>query len=104
MKAVEISMQLVKNVGNYESVRLMATYTIDPNENVEGCFIAARVELEQAYLAAYPPRQVLTVGTKLFERVCAAMSAGKADLELVKKSYDISPEAMTYLKTNELIP
>ena len=58
MKAKEITMQIVKNLGNYETARFEATYTLDKGDDVEQSFLAARAELERAYAKAYEqPKQ-----------------------------------------------
>ena len=60
MKPKEITMQIVKNLGNYETARLECTYTLDDGDEVESCFQAARYELEKAYATTYEKKQPAT--------------------------------------------
>ena len=53
MKATEITMQIVHNLGNYETCRLEATFTLDDGDNLETAFKSARRQLENAYKTAY---------------------------------------------------
>ena len=53
MKPTEITMQIVKNLGNYETCRLEATYTLDENDDLTQSFITARKDLETAFAKAY---------------------------------------------------
>ena len=53
MKPTEITMQIVKNLGNYETCRLEATFTLDDKDDLTQSFVMARKELEQAYDVAY---------------------------------------------------
>ena len=48
MKPTEITMQIVKNLGNYETCRLEATYTLDENGDLTQSFITARKDIETA--------------------------------------------------------
>ena len=53
MKPTEIKMQIVKNIGNFQSVRLEATYSLDstsPTE-IEDCFKKARFDLERSFIS-----------------------------------------------------
>ena len=56
MKATEIKMQIVKNLGNYETCRLEVTYTINDNDDVIQSFTVAREQLEKAFYKAYEKR------------------------------------------------
>ena len=58
MKAKEITLQIVKNIGNYEMARLQATYMLDDThvysrEELAECFKAARKDLEFAFITSY---------------------------------------------------
>ena len=60
MKATTITMQIVKNLGNYEMCRLEATYTLTEMEanHIEDAFINARGQLERAFRKAYDKLEV----------------------------------------------
>ena len=58
MKPKEITMQIVKNIGNYEMARLQATYELadgegDTREAMADLFREARKDLELAFIRAY---------------------------------------------------
>lgn len=58
MKPKEITMQIVKNIGNYEMARLQATYELvdgegDTRESIADLFLEARKDLEFAFIRSY---------------------------------------------------
>ena len=58
MKPKEITMQIVKNIGNYEMARLQATYEVadgegDTREAMADLFREARKDLEFAFIRSY---------------------------------------------------
>jgi hypothetical protein len=58
MKPKEITMQIVKNIGNYEMARLQATYELadgegDTREEIANLFREARKDLEFAFIRSY---------------------------------------------------
>jgi flagellar motor switch protein FliG len=58
MKPKEITMQIVKNIGNYEMARLQATYELtdgegDTREAMANLFKEARKDLEFAFIRSY---------------------------------------------------
>lgn len=119
MKAIQISVQIVKNLGNYESVRLQADYALDENDDLQQAFLSARNELELSFATMCHPKQknaaepkeiaksndlpLLSIGTKEFDRVCYALNSGKTDIEQVKQHFDIDRESMDYFKKYNLI-
>ena len=90
MKATEITMQIVKNLGNYETARFEASFTLDPTDNVQDSFLQARRELEKAYEKCYGIKPKLTEKSKEFDRVCKALHEGKTDIEDLKKYFDLT--------------
>ena len=102
MKPTEITMQIVKNLGNYETCRLEASFTLDPTDNLQESFLQARRELEKAYEKCYGIKPKLTLKSKEFDRVCKALHDGKTDIEDLRKYFDVS-EVMDYFKENKLI-
>ena len=107
MKATEITMQIVKNLGNYEACRLEATYTLDDKDDLTQSFVTARKQLEKAFETAYEikkdDRKSLELNSKEFDRVCKALKDGKTDLKDLEKYFIVSQEAINYFKTNKLI-
>ena len=102
MKPTEITMQIVKNLGNYETCRLEATYTLDENDDLTQAFVTARKQLETAFEKCYGLKPKLTEKSKEFDRVCKALHEGKTDIEELRKHFDVS-DVMDYFKENKLI-
>lgn len=108
MRPTEITMQIVKNLGNYESARLECTYTLDDGDEVVSCFEAARYELEKAYQKAYhkkqpDTREVLTMAHPQFAQIMKAFADGRVDLVDCQKYYVLDKEVFNYLTENKLI-
>lgn len=111
MKATEITMQIVKNLGNYETCRLEATFTLDESDELQKSFLTARNELEMSFNAMYHKEQKTTVKEKLtlsvtskeFDRVCKSLHEGKVDLKYLQDYFDIDKSAMDYFKQYKLI-
>ena len=103
MKPTEITMQIVKSIGNYETCRLMATYTLDPKDDIERSFLQARQELENAYAKCYGLKPKLTTRSKEFDRIRKALSENKTDIEDLRKYFDVTDDAMDYFKEMKLV-
>jgi len=109
MKPTEITMQIVKNLGNYETCRLEATYTLDDSDDLETAFKSARRQLENAYKTAYgikpekTEKRAIDVNSQEFERICKALYLGSTDLKELEKYYTFDSHAMFYLKEKKLI-
>lgn len=109
MKAKEVTVQIVKNLGNYETIRYEATYTLE-GEKVNDAIIQARKELEATHAEIHnkkngDPEQLplLTVQDPKFDAICKSLHEGRADLILLLKYYRIDNEALIYLKNKNLI-
>ena len=103
MKATEITMQIVKNLGNYETCRLEATYTLDPKDDIERSFMQAKQELENAYAKCYGLKPKLTTRSKEFDRICKALAENKTDIEDLLKYFVVTDDAMDYFMERKLI-
>lgn len=60
MKAKTINLQLVKNIGNYETIRLGGEWSVTEKEDLQQCMLQAEEELLQAFHAmveAKKPKQ-----------------------------------------------
>lgn len=110
MKAKEITMQIVKNLGNYETARFEATYTLDKGDDVEQSFLAARRELEAAYAKAYEKpkaekpkeRQTLTMEMPEYIRCKKALDTGKVTIAELQNYFILSePVIVELLKTKD---
>ena len=102
MKPTEITMQIVKNLGNYETCRLEASFTLDPTDNLQDSFLQARRELEMSYEKCYGVKPKLTEESEKFKRICKALHEGKTDIDELREHFDIS-DVMGVLKEKKLI-
>ena len=102
MKPTEITMQIVKNLGNYETCRLEASFTLDATDDLTQSFVMARQELENAYAKCYGIKPKLTEESEKFKRICKALHEGKTDIDELREHFDVS-DVMDYFKENKLI-
>ena len=112
MKATEITMQIVKSIGLYETCRLEATFTLDEKDDLTQSFVTARKQLEKAFETAYgiktektenKEKRAIDVNSQEFERICKALYLGSTDLKELEKYYTFDSHAMFYLKEKKLI-
>ena len=109
MKPTEITMQIVKNLGNYETCRLEATFTLDDNDDLIQAFVTARQQLETAFAKAYKKqkepekRKDLNLTSPEFDRVCKALGEGRTDVEELKKFFVLSYDVMDYFNKHDLM-
>ena len=90
MKPTEITMQIVKSIGIYETARFEASFTLDPTDNLQESFLQARRELEKAYEKCYGIKPKLTEESEKFKRICKALHEGKTDIEELREHFDVS--------------
>ena len=88
MKATEIKMQIVKNIGNFQSVRLEATYSLDSTspENIEDCFKKARFDLEKSFISIYSKNEIKE-GVNDIEEVYEKPEPNKQQFQRLLKAY-----------------
>ena len=107
MKATEIKMQIVKNIGNFQSVRLEATYSLDstsPTE-IEECFKKARYDLEKSFISIYSKSEIkegvndMEEGAdkpepnkQQFQRLLKGYRAGNITIEEIEQEFMLSNE------------
>ena len=103
MKQEKVEIQITKNLGNYESVRLGGEWSIEENENPEQAYRSALAQLNKVFDELYhtkqkeaqnEKKQVVEFGTPLLQSICNRI-AEKADLTLdkIEQYYDLTPEA-----------
>lgn len=88
MKPTEIKMQIVKNIGNFQSVRLEATYSLDstsPTE-IEDCFKKARFDLEKSFISIYSKNEIKE-GVNDVEEVAEKPEPNKQQFQRLLKAY-----------------
>ncbi len=113
MKATTITMQIVKNLGNYEMVRMEATYTLTEMEadHIEDSFVNARVQLERAFKKAYNKTEIERVekgaiekmrltDKKQMNRVLKAVKDGKLSVKEVESQFEITDELKEFFRIN----
>lgn len=107
MKPTEIKMQIVKNIGNFQSVRLEATYSLDstsPTE-IEECFKRARFDLEKSFITIYSKNEIKEgvsdveegadkpePNKQQFQRLLKAYRAGHITIEEIESEFFINDE------------
>jgi hypothetical protein len=117
MKAKEITMQIVKNLGFYETVRLQATYTLTGKDTVDDAFAQAKQELEQVFKKQYKSvyetgfenvvpdaaeRIPLLVNSKEFKRCKKGIETGKVTLAGLQEYFILTEDVITeLLKRND---
>lgn len=115
MKATEIKMQIVKNIGNFQSVRLEATYSLDstsPTE-IEDCFKKARFDLEKSFISIYSKNEIKEgvndvdevadkpePNKQQFQRLLKAYRAGNITIEEIESEFSLSSELYEILINN----
>lgn len=109
MKPIEITMQIVKSIGLYETCRLEATYTLDDKDDLETSFKSARRQLENAYKTAYgikpekTEKRAIDVNSHEFERICKALHENKTDVNELQQYFILTAEVIDYFIKNKLI-
>lgn len=118
MKAKEITMQIVKNLGFYETVRLQATYTLTGKDTVDEAFDKAKQEIESVFKRQYksvyesgfstlepekPAERVnLLLESKEFARCKKALDTGKVTIAELQNYFILSePVIIELLKPIE---
>lgn len=107
MKPIEIKMQIVKNLGNFQSVRLEATYSLDstsPTE-IEDCFKKARFDLERSFISIYSKNEIKEgvndvedesdkpePNKQQFQRLLKAYRAGNITIEEIEREFALNDE------------
>ena len=107
MKPTEIKMQIVKNIGNFQSVRLEATYSLDstsPSE-IEECFKRARYDLEKSFISIYSKNEIKEgvndieevedkpePNKQQFQRLLKGYRAGNITIEEIEREFFINDE------------
>jgi cellobiose-specific phosphotransferase system component IIA len=113
MKATTITMQIVKNLGNFEMCRLEATYTLTDMEtdHIEDSFVNARDQLERAFRKAYNKTELERVekgsiekmtlsDKKQMNRVVKAVKDGRLSIEEVRGQFEMTGELKDFFRVN----
>ena len=129
MKPKEITMQIVKNIGNYEMARLQATYELadgegDTREEMADLFMEARKDLEFAFIRSYGKQSynrdeevveevtdqdevgdITTDKVKLttkrhLQRVLDALRNGDMTVEYVEMNFLLTEDQIEFFRSN----
>lgn len=107
MKPTEIKMQIVKNLGNFQSVRLEATYSLDSTSpaEIEECFKKARFDLERSFISIYSKNEIKDgvndvedegekpePNKQQFQRLMKAYRGGNITIEEIESEFMLSEE------------
>lgn len=102
MKAKSINVQIVKNLGNYETIRLGGEWELN-GESVENAIKSAVEELEQAWTANNPKskktkpstgRTAVEFGGKLCQAIVNRVTNDAAvTMDAIKVHYDLDEES-----------
>ena len=109
MKATTITMQIVKNLGNFEMCRLEATFSLIEMEadHIEDAFVNARGQLERAFKKAYNKTEiervekgviekVVLTDKKQLNRVLKAVKDERLSIEDVRSQFEITDELRVF--------
>lgn len=102
MKQTTINIQITKNLGNYECIRIGGEWSIE-NEDPSQAYRNALDELEKVFVEMYHPqqkapqnkkKQVVEFGTPLLQSICNRI-VEKDDLtiEKIEQYYELTPDA-----------
>lgn len=125
MKPKEITMQIVKNIGNYEMARLQATYELadgegDTMEAMADLFREARKDLEFAFIRSYGKQsynrdeevtgqdevgdittdRVRLTTTRHLQRVLDALKNGEMSVDYVERNFILTDEQVDFFRGN----
>lgn len=125
MKPKEITMQIVKNIGNYEMARLQATYELadgegDTREAMADLFREARKDLEFAFIRFYGKQsynrdeevtgqdevgdittdKVRLTTKRHVQRVLDALKNGEMTEEYVARNFILTEDQLEFFRDN----
>lgn len=110
MTLKEITLQVVKNLGNFESVRASVTYAIDAEDTMDA-LARAKADIEAAFDKLYAKRglpkaedvilerDILHINSPLLSRVIAMMQEGEITLPEILKTFEVSDDVMEMLQS-----
>ena len=110
MKAKEITLNLTRNLGNYETARMSVTYEINEGDDVVDSFKSAQLEINEAFDALFPDynegsyveksdenynnettikKQPLKIDDEKFLKIKKRIMNGTLTIEDVEKYYEL---------------
>ena len=123
MKAKEITLNLTRNLGNYETARMSVTYEINEGDDVIDSFKSAQLEINEAFDALFPDynagsyveksvesnydnettikKQPLKIDDDKFLKIKKRIMNGTLTIEDVEKYYELGEREREVLTTIE---
>ena len=123
MKAKEITLNLTRNLGNYETARMAVTYEINEGDDVVDSFKSAQLEINEAFDALFPDynagsyveksvesnydnettikKQQLMIDDDKFLKIKKRIMNGTLTIEDVEKYYELGEREREVLTTIE---
>ena len=122
MKAKEITLNLTRNLGNYETARMSVTYEINEGDDVVDSFKSAQLEINEAFDALFPDynegsyveksdenynnettikKQPLKIDDDKFLKIKKRIMNGTLTIEDVEKYYELGEREREVLTTIE---
>jgi hypothetical protein len=122
MKAKEITLNLTRNLGNYETARMAVTYEINEGDDVIDSFKSAQLEINEAFDALFPDynagsyveksaenydnemtikKQQLMIDDEKFLKIKKRIMNGTLTIEDVEKYYELGEREREVLTTIE---
>lgn len=122
MKAKEITLNLTRNLGNYETARMAVTYEINEGDDVIDSFKSAQLEINEAFDALFPDynagsyveksdenynnettikKQQLMIDDDKFLKIKKRIMNGTLTIEDVEKYYELGEREREVLTTIE---
>ena len=107
-KPIEVSLQVVRNLGNFESVRASITYAID-GEDTLTALTRAKHDIDTAFAKLYEKRGIqtvsmqkeqLTLNSLIFNRLKKGLKTGEFTIEQIFGWYEVSEEIERILLNN----
>ena len=121
MKAKEITLNLTRNLGNYETARMSVTYEINEGDDVIDSFKSAQLEINEAFDALFPDynagsyveksvesnydnettikKQPLMIDDDKFLKIKKRIMNGTLTIEDVEKYYELGEHGRNILMT-----
>ncbi len=120
MKAKEITLNLTRNLGNYETARMAVTYEINEGDDVVDSFKSAQLEINEAFDALFPDynavsyveksaenydnemtikKQPLMIDDDKFLKIKKRIMNGTLTIEDVEKYYELGEHGRNILMT-----
>mgnify|MGYP000885219698 CR=1 FL=1 len=123
MKAKEITLNLTRNLGNYETARMAVTYEINEGDDVVDSFKSAQLEINEAFDALFPDynagsyveksvesnydnettikKQPLMIDDEKFLKIKKRIMNGTLTIDDVEKYYELGEREREVLTTIE---